>query len=98
MHGLAAFGMGKFGHAALKRGCRVLISAANPRDFNALLAQCRARILRLSGVRLAARKCAELENGPYSDPGIRLGQVGKRDMSEIVTAGILVIGDEILSG
>src|SRR3981189_3407323 len=26
------------------------------------------------------------------------GQVGKRNMSEIVTAGILVIGDEILSG
>jgi hypothetical protein len=25
--------------AALKKGCRVLISAANPRDFNALLAQ-----------------------------------------------------------
>jgi len=25
--------------AALKTGCRVLISAANPRDFNALLAQ-----------------------------------------------------------
>src|SRR4051794_19004885 len=56
------------------------------------------RILRLGGVRLAARKCGQRENEPYSDSGIRLGQVGKRDMSEIVTAGILVIGDEILSG
>jgi hypothetical protein len=24
------------GRAAIKKGCRVLISAANPRDFNAL--------------------------------------------------------------
>src|ERR1700682_147418 len=52
----------------LKNGCRVLISAAKPRDFNALLEQ---------GHDHAGR-----------------GEV----MSEIVTAGILVIGDEILSG
>jgi hypothetical protein len=38
MHGLRHF-VWVAGRAALKKGCRVLISAANPRDFNALLAQ-----------------------------------------------------------
>jgi hypothetical protein len=38
MHWLAAFGMGSSPRCP-KKGCRVLVSAANPRDFNALRAQ-----------------------------------------------------------
>jgi molybdenum cofactor synthesis domain-containing protein len=66
MHSQTAFGMGGR-DAARKTGCRVLISAAKPRDFKALL---------------------EEDHRP------RRGKT----MSDIVTAGILVIGDEILSG
>src|ERR1700730_3993806 len=67
MHSRVPFAMD--GRAtAWKNGCWVLISAAKPRDFNALLAQ---------GHDNAGR-----------------GKI----MSDIVTAGILVIGDEILSG
>jgi molybdenum cofactor synthesis domain-containing protein len=57
---------------ALKTGCRVLKSAAKPRDFKALGGQ---------------------------GQGTGEGSARKVEvMSEIVTAGILVIGDEILSG
>jgi len=68
MHWLAAFAMGGLGVAS-KTGCRLLNSAAKPRDFKALGGQVQ---------------------------GIEVREV--QVMSEIVTAGILVIGDEILSG
>src|SRR6202140_2734368 len=67
MHSRRAFGMDGRG-VARKNRCRGLISAAKPRDFNALLEQGRDNAGRGEG------------------------------MSDIVTAGILVIGDEILSG
>jgi hypothetical protein len=53
MHWLGHF-LWVAGRAALKKGWRVLISAAKPRDFNALLAQGK-RAIAGKWVRLAAR-------------------------------------------